>query len=253
MPGISEGARAGGRVARPAIDIQTQPDLRTCGPTCLHSIYRYWGLDVPLDALAGSIEQLESGGTLDVFLACDALRRGFDATIYTYNLQVFDPTWLERKGVDLAAKLAEQLRWKDDPRIAVASRGYLDFLALGGRLRFTDLTRRLLRGILNRGMPIITGLSATYLYRAARERADEDVEDDVRGTPAGHFVVLSDYDRRARKVRVHDPLEHNPLGRGRVYSIHIDRVIGAILLGVLTHDANLLVISPRRARRPAPP
>jgi hypothetical protein len=39
---------------------------------------------------------------------------------------------------------------------------------------------------------------------------------------------------------------------GQYYEIKIDRVIGAILLGVLTHDANLLVIEPARQAPPQP-
>ncbi|MGE0388320.1 MAG: C39 family peptidase [Gammaproteobacteria bacterium] len=226
------------------VQIEPQPDLRSCGATCLHSIYRFYGLDLDLHHLAGSIEQLASGGTLDVFLACDALRRGFQATIHTYNLQVFDPTWFDDPDVDIGARLEAQMRHKRGIRLTAASRGYQEFLRLGGRLRFVDLTRRLLRDILNRGSPIITGLSATYLYRTMREVAADDTDDDVRGTPAGHFVVLSGYDRRERTIRVSDPLEPNPLSGDRNYWIHIDRVIGAILLGVLTHDANLLVIRP---------
>ncbi|MBZ0173425.1 MAG: C39 family peptidase [Phycisphaerales bacterium] len=234
------------QAAQLAVRILRQPDARSCGPTCLHSVYRYYGTEHDLDTLIGAIEQLESGGTLDVFLACDALRRGFEATIYTYNLQVFDPTWFAHKDVDMIAKLEAQIREKRDRRLRVASQGYQEFLRLGGRIRFTDLTRRLLRSILNRGIPIITGLSATYLYRAMREYGPDDADDDVRGAPAGHFVVLSGYERRHRTILVSDPLDPNPLGGEQNYWIHIDRVIGAILLGVLTHDANLLVIQPRR-------
>ena len=38
------------------------------------------------------MHRMEHGGTFAVFLACDALRKGYCATIYTYNLMVFDPT-----------------------------------------------------------------------------------------------------------------------------------------------------------------
>jgi len=232
------------------VDMLAQPDLRSCGPTCLHSVYRYYGHEHPLPELVDAIEQLRSGGTLDVFLACDALRRGYRATIYTYNLHLFDPTWFRDGAVaiDMAARLQAQLEFKADARLGVVSRGYQEFMRLGGELRFTDLTRALLRGILNRGHPIITGLSATYLYGAMREFGPNDEDDDVRGLPAGHFVVLSGYDRKARTIRVSDPLVPNPLGPDQHYWIHIDRVIGAILLGVITHDANLLMIRPPGAR-----
>ena len=41
-----------------------------------------------------------------------------------------------------------------------------------------------------------------------------------------------------------DPYQPNPYGPALEYWISIDRVISAILLGIVTHDANLLVIHP---------
>jgi hypothetical protein len=222
-----------------------QPDEVSCGPTCLQAIYGYWNDDEPLDAVVGRTHRLDHGGTLAVFLANDALRKGLDATIYTYNLTVFDPTWF-RPGVDLAARLAAQARAKRDSRLTQLTAGYRDFLELGGRLRLTDLSRTLVRGLLRRRLPILTGLSSTFLYRSAREYGDNDRPDDIRGEPAGHFVVLAGYNRQKRTVLVVDPYDPHPYGSTRGYWITIDRVMAAILLGIVTHDANLLVIHPRK-------
>jgi hypothetical protein len=41
-----------------------------------------------------------------------------------------------------------------------------------------------------------------------------------------------------------DPLRPNPVSDSRYYEAPIDRVVGAILLGILTYDANLLIIEP---------
>src|SRR3569833_4610044 len=76
-----------------------QPDETTCGPTCLYSLYRYWGEEEALDEVIARAGRLELGGTFAVFLGCDALRKGYRATIYTYNLGVFDPTWFAGAGV----------------------------------------------------------------------------------------------------------------------------------------------------------
>jgi hypothetical protein len=105
-----------------------------------------------------------------------------------------------------------------------------------------------LRSIIRRRLPILTGLSSTYLYRSEREFGPDDVADDIRGLPAGHFVVLSGYHRSDRTVLIADPLSPNPVAPTPLYPVNIDRVICAILLGVLTYDANLLVIHPRRGR-----
>lgn len=225
-----------------------QPDETTCGPTCLHAIYRYWERQDAIGEVIARTRKLEEGGTFAVFLACDALRQGFEATIYTYNLMMFDPTWF-RPGVDLADRLRRQRAAKTGRRLRHATDGYLEFLELGGRLRLNDLSRTLIRGLLRRGLPILTGLSSTFLYRAAREYGPDDAPDDIRGKPSGHFVVIAGYDRKDRSVLIADPYGPHPFGESHEYWINIDRVIGAVLLGIVTHDANLLVIHPPRARR----
>lgn len=227
------------------IKMLAQPDETTCGPTCLAAVYRYWGEKDTLAQVISRTRKLAHGGTFAVFLAVDALRKGFNATIYTYNLMVFDPTWFD-EGTDIAERLRAQREAKDDARIALATDGYLEFLERGGRLELVDLTRPLIRRLLQRGHPIITGLSSTYLYRTAREFGPHDTADDVRGYPAGHFVVISGYNREDRTLLVADPYGPHPFGAEREYWISIDRVIGAVLLGIVTHDANLLLIQPPR-------
>ena len=224
-----------------------QPDETTCGPTCLQAVYHYWGGDVPLAEVIERTHKLEHGGTFAIFLACDALRQGYQATLYTYNLTVFDPTWFV-PGVDIAERLQRQREEKKhDARLQRVTAGYLEFRRLGGRLRLTDLSRPLIRGLLRRNLPIITGLSSTYLYRAAREYGPDDTPDDIRGLPAGHFVVLAGYDREKQRVLVADPYWRHPYSPSHEYWVSIDRLIGAVLLGIVTHDANLLVVYPRRA------
>src|SRR2546421_12789066 len=116
------------------VEILPQPDETTCGPTCLHAVFRYWGEDEALETTIGRGERLERGGTFAVFLACDALRKGSSATIYTYNITVFDPTWFAGE-VDLAERLARQREIKaNDARLVHATNGYLEFLRLGGGL-----------------------------------------------------------------------------------------------------------------------
>jgi len=233
------------------VDILPQPDQTTCGPTCLHAVYRYYGDEQELGAVIARTQRLAGGGTLAVMLGCDALRRGYRARIYTYNLNVFDPTWFVSRGSDHSARLVERLgRQREakshDPRLAVATDAYLEFLGLGGRLEWRDLTAGLLRKHLRRGIPILTGLSSTYLYQEPREVPPADRPDDIFGVPAGHFVVLSGYDKRSRTVQIADPLADNPVAEEHHYAVPTERVVCSILLGVLTYDANFLIVEPPR-------
>lgn len=233
------------------LEILPQPDDFTCGPTCLHAVYRYWGDEVSIAQLVEEITRMPSGGTADVYLAHHALRRGYKVTIYTYNLRVFDPTWFTVPGIDVADRLRQQsaAKGRERPVIGTLSDAYVEFLELGGDLRLVDLSPTLLRRWLRQGVPILTGLSSTYLYRRTREYGENDDDDDVRGDPQGHFVLLCGYRRQRRQVIVADPFLENPMAPGNHYSVSLDRVVGAILLGVLTHDANLLMIEPKKHGR----
>lgn len=226
--------------------VEPQPDDVTCGPACLHGVYRYYGDPVSLESVMADLNMLDDGGTLDVFLANHALKRGYKVTLFTYNLQLFDPTWFDLSREALRERLAAQASAKRGrKRLQVATRGYDEFLRLGGKVRLRDLEPALLRDLLNRGAPVITGLSATFLYRSIREMSDTNKDDDVRGEPVGHFVVLTGYRRMTREILIADPSRDNPLVGSRYYAVKMHRLIGAILLGTMTYDANLLLIEPK--------
>jgi hypothetical protein len=231
------------------LEILRQPDDSTCGPTCLHAVYRYFKDPVALDDVIAEVPRLASGGTLAVNLANHALRRSYRALIVTYNLTMFDPSWFSGERPDLAERLRAQAIAKGDPRLSEATEAYLEFVRLGGELTMEDLSPGLLRRFLEQRRPILTGLSATFLYRCAREIGDEKLrEDDLRGIPTGHFVVLCGWDAEERKVRVADPYQDELRTYEHIYWLPVERVINSILLGVLTYDANLLVLDPPERR-----
>lgn len=228
------------------LHIPRQPDLATCGPTCLQAVYRYHGDPISLEEVVRGVASLEGGGTLGVLLACHALERGYRALLYTYNLRIFDPTWFGLLPWEMRERLGRRIQAKEGKKLRLASEAYLRFLEMGGEVRMDDLSPGLIREHLDRGKPILTGLSATYLYRAPRELGIHD--DDIRGDAQGHFVVLAGYDGEKKHVLVADPLGGTQWVRDSQYPVGMDRLVTAILLGVLTYDANLLVLEPRGAQ-----
>ena len=233
------------------INIHSQPDDETCGATCLHSIYNYYGLNISIQSIIENLERSLSGGTLAAFLGAHALRQGFDSTIYINNLNVFDPSWFthgEIRPEKLYAKLDAQMVHKHDPDIVQSCTAYKQYLQLGGHVRFKTLSVKLLQTYFDKKTPVLTGLSATYLYSSARELYTSDgvsIYDDIRGTPCGHFVVLCGYDEKKKRVVVADPHRENPLSHNNYYTVSSHHLINAIMLGVLTYDANLLIIEPK--------
>lgn len=235
------------------VKIHPQPTETTCGPTCLDALYRYFGDKTPLKKIIDEIPYLEQGGTLAVMLGRHALSKGYRAKIYTYNLHIFDPTWFTHPGIDLSKMLASQKVAKQDHKLRFASDAYIDFLQNGGEIVFQDLTPKLLQHYIQNKTPILTGLSATYLYQSAREIGATNEYNSIEGEPSGHFVVISGYDKKAKKLLVADPFDLNPFAGSHYYWVDIQRVISAILLGIVTYDANLLVIEPEKPKTAKPP
>lgn len=233
------------------VKINTQPDDESCGPTCLHSIYQYYGFDIPINEVIQTIDRSPSGGTFSISIGKHALQHGFQATVYINSLVIFDPSWFHNGEADnklLIDKLEAQARYKNDPYISNATIAIVEYLKLGGKIRAKPLSVLLLRKYFVKNIPIITGLSATNLYWSTREFYTDEgksIYDDVRGTPCGHFVILCGYDSKKKHVIVADPHAENPLFHNNYYKVNINRLINSILLGVITYDGNLIVIEPK--------
>jgi len=233
------------------LTINTQPNDETCGATCLHAVYRHYGLSLSLDEIRAGVQRSLSGGTLTPLLGTHALQHGFETTLYTNNLIAFDPSWFEPSGACdeslITNKLLTQLHHKHDENMVQLTNAYVQYFQHGGKLHFLTITAQLLKNYFQQNIPVIAALSATYLYNCPRERFTEGVSifDDIQGTPCGHFVVLCGYDEEKKHIVVADPHRENPLANDNYYKVNISRLINAIMLGVLTHDGHLLIIKPQ--------
>jgi hypothetical protein len=226
-------------------DIMAQPDEVTCGPTCLHALYQYYRDEIHLKEVVQQVKSLKSGGTLAVMLGNHALQRGYQAHIYTYNLNVFDPSWFEFSKKEMVTFLKRQMRYKfKKKKLLVASRAYVKFLEAGGEVSQRELNADLIKSYLKKSKPILTGLSATYLYGTPREIDVNGKFDSIKGEPAGHFVIINGYDESTQTVYLADPMHPNPL-KSQYYSVSFDRLINSIMLGIVTYDANLLIVEPK--------
>lgn len=235
------------------LNIRTQPNDETCGPTSLHAIYHYYGLNISLNEVIESIERSLSGGTLSPLLGKNALSHGFDATIYVNQLDIFDPSWFKNSAASsekLLLKLKSQDKFKQGKGQLSVSKAYQEFIEMGGNIRFKTIDGQMFKEHFQKKIPILTGLNSTYLYRVSRELYTADGEcffDDLQGVSSGHFVVLCGYHEKRRHVIVADPFRENPISKNNYYKVSLSRLINAIMLGAQTYDASMLVITPKNS------
>ena len=230
------------------VKILPQPDDVTCGPTSLHAIYHHYGYQISLHRLISEIEMLEGGGTLGVFLGLDALKRGFDATIHSVNLEIFDPTWVNLSMEALADKLRQEYAAKHRAKLRVAIKAYLRFIELGGIVSLKDFKPGLFDRYFKKNVHLITGVSTTFLYQSKREYTNSDnmsVFDDIHGDPMGHFVVVYG-ENEEKKFLIADPDCTNPIAHDHYYAVERNRLVHSILLGILTYDSLILAVQPKK-------
>lgn len=231
--------------------INSQPNDETCGPTCLHAIYRFYHFDISHEEVIRGVQRSHSGGTLIAYLGKHALLHGFKATCYVNNMKLFDPTWFKKGRAPreaLLVKLRMQDKYKQAKDFKQASESTQEFLELGGDICFKTIDIPLLKEHFDKRIPILTGLNSTYLYRTSRECFTSEGEsffDDIQGEPCGHFVVLFGYDAKRNSVAVADPYLEEQFAENNYYKVSRARVLNAIMLGVLTYDSALLIIEPK--------
>jgi len=129
------------------LQIRTQPDDETCGPTSLHAIYQHYALPITLEQIIQEVERSVSGGTLAPLLGKHALQNQFSSTIYVNNLNLFDPSWFKGdpppasfliNKLRIDARSSFQLRNPTEPNSKFAEKGTLMGLSWVPKLNIAE-------------------------------------------------------------------------------------------------------------------
>lgn len=220
-----------------------------CGPTVLHAVYKHHLKESPplLGDVCHVVPELATGGTLDALLGIDALRREFNAELYSWGNQVYGPTWFDQRGQP-KTDFAERLRRRCEAqakgsKAAQVHQAHREFVSAGGLVVQRQFSAPLLRELLCRG-PIIASVSGTHLNGDSREVASTPGQfetDDILGMPYGHFVLIHGLSSNGQWVHVLDP-DHGRDSRDR--KLGLSHFHSSLMLGVQTNDGSLLSIFP---------
>ena len=121
---------------RLAVDILPQPDETTCGPTCLHAIYRYWQEDEPLSEVIARTGKSSRAARWPYSWRATPCARATAPRSIPITSTVFDPTWFTDPTVEIAHAAGLATRGQERLPAAVCDRRLPGIsLSLGGRLR----------------------------------------------------------------------------------------------------------------------
>lgn len=219
------------------VEIEPQPTIVACGPTCLHAVYRYFGREISIATIVDEVNHKVVEGCFDGALGVHAICAGLSARIASVNLRVLDPSWFVGHGIREALVAAGNKT--SELSLKNAALAYAAFVNAGGELALGGITFESIVNSISRSIPVIVGLSSTFLYRSRRSSITDGEE-----TSVGHFVVVTGVDVKQRMVSIADPLSENPAGLGAYYDLPWDQLLSCICLGALTNDGAALIVWP---------
>ena len=140
-------------------------------------MYRYFNDPIPLHQVIAEAKQLEGGGTLAVYLGSHALARGYKATLYTYNLRIFDPTWFLPGNQQVADKLKDSANTREAlPGSRSVTEAYLELLNMSGPNRVGVLTASLSSECLHKSSVGYGGQPLIATTPSANDRVGDGLE-----------------------------------------------------------------------------
>ena len=181
-----------------------------CIPACLQQVFAYYDKEVSQEEILNSLDKPERGMSVPA-AGTFAKRSGFNPTIVTNNMDIFDPTWFDVGSEKLIQHLKEKKSSLDEYNKSVVE-DFLEYLEIGGQIGFDTIDSELFVRSLSNKVPVIIELSSTDLYK---KKDSGEIE--------GHGVVIAGFD--GDKVKVVDPDRDNPYDKTGVYWIPISDIM----------------------------
>ncbi len=212
-----------------------------CAPASFVSVMSYFGSTIDLEALIKKSSKSCKFRDWDYILGTLALKEGFDVTVHSRSLLIFDSTWFKLERINLMRNLRNQRSYLEEiskslpgfKRLEIEAKCAYKFLDSGGKIDFSPISKNLITGYLKQNLPVIATFTSQLIFGIPKETSIS--KDPIRGEPWKHTVVIKGY--RGDSFFVSDPARK---GSTKEYPLQKD----LLLDGIIRYDSNLVVISP---------
>jgi hypothetical protein len=224
--------------------------LQDCVQTNTSQILKYYGVDKSIEEIKKEVpvyinkEGKPIGSSLG-HIAAYFISQGFETTIHTVEIQIFDRSWVKLTNEELITNLQNRRKFIEHPKyekeaLDLIFDGYLCFLIAGGKITFPVINEDYLINLLKTG-PIFGVVSFNFLNSAPKYKFDingqEMSADSIEGSPGTHVVTIAGFKDNQFKLIDPDPKF------GGVRWVDSGLLIGSIYLAETDFDSVLITIS----------
>jgi len=216
--------------------IQQTEDDKTCGPTCMAMIYRFYGKEISRKQILKDLKIEKDETTYTFQLARHFQNSDLKVKGIVSHPDITDFSWRDLSHKELIEKIKEWIPFNIKHRWARSALYYLYFLQEGGTIKITSLNNKIIEKALQNNSLILAPLDESWLW-GKRKISGQAKFDDLKGKTTGHFVIICGMDKD--KFKIIDPYPTKKEGKEREYWVDKDQVLASILMW----SAELLVIS----------
>lgn len=183
-----------------------QQGLQDCVQASAAQLLQFYRIDKSIDDIKAEVPVYISKdnqplGSSIGHIAKYFIDQGFNTTIHTSDIQIFDPSWKKYSNKQLIDHLMKRQTdvkhpTYDQEAFNVIFDGYISFLKFGGQIAFPLIDEKYLVELLQKG-PIYTIVSYQFLNQSPKAVFDKDKDeftnDSIKGNVGTHAVILAGY------------------------------------------------------------
>ena len=169
---------------------------------------------------------------------------GFQTTIHTVDIELFDRSWNSSDNKMLKDNLLQRRKYLRHSRYEAAALdmvvdGYVQFLNKGGTIEFPIVDEQYISKLLEKG-PVYAVVSYNFLNQVAKYSArseERPTKDAISGSPSTHVIIITKFNNGLFEII--DP----DYEFGGKRSIPSNLLIGAFYLAETDFDPMLITLS----------
>jgi hypothetical protein len=206
------------------VPLVKQKDKNGCGAAGMSMIYKFFGVNLSQEEIIKKIGGLTRWGSFTVDHALMANELGFSTTVYSYNLEYYDPSDSKLSRKELIKKTGELIKKENRQYNIRELKSILKVLRSDVSYEMRIPTLNSIKKFLDKRIPVVVAVNSAVLFEKKK---------DLRW---GHFLALTGYEKN--RFYYNDP--HGIKG-----TISDEKLIFALSNNVFDSSAYLLVIKPK--------